>query len=54
MIRGLEQTLILEEPRLLSTQAGEVDLTIPKLRKVSFYPSILEPLRRIDQALYAV
>jgi transposase-like protein len=29
-------------------------LRIPKLRKGSFFPSILEPRRRIDQALYAV
>jgi putative transposase len=28
--------------------------SIPKLRKGSFFPSILEPRRRIDQALYAV
>ena len=41
-------------PRLLSTQAGDVQLRIPKLRKGSFFPSILEPRRRIDQALYAV
>ncbi len=41
-------------PRLLATQAGDVDLTIPKLRKGSFFPVILEPRRRIDQALYAV
>jgi transposase-like protein len=41
-------------PRLLATQAGDVELRIPKLRKGSFYPSILEPRRRIDQALYAV
>ena len=41
-------------PRLLATQAGDVELTIPKLRKGSFFPSILEPRRRIDQALYAV
>jgi putative transposase len=27
---------------------------MPKLRKGSFFPSILEPRRRIDQALYAV
>jgi putative transposase len=31
-----------------------VELRIPKLRKGSFFPSILEPRRRIDQALYAV
>lgn len=41
-------------PRLVATQAGDVELRIPKLRKGSFYPSILEPRRRIDQALYAV
>ena len=41
-------------PRLLSTQAGDVQLRIPKLRKGSFFPVILEPRRRIDQALYAV
>ncbi len=41
-------------PRLLATQAGDVELAIPKLRKGSFFPSILEPRRRIDQALYAV
>src|SRR6187397_2552827 len=41
-------------PRLLTTQAGDVGLRIPKLRKGSFFPSILEPRRRIDRALYAV
>ena len=41
-------------PRLLATQAGDVELKIPKLRKGSFMPSILEPRRRIDRALYAV
>ncbi|MGI9028839.1 MAG: IS256 family transposase [Ilumatobacteraceae bacterium] len=41
-------------PRLLATQAGDVELRIPKLRKGTFFPSILEPRRRIDQALYAV
>jgi putative transposase len=40
--------------RLLTTKAGDVELAIPKLRKGSFFPSILEPRRRIDQALYAV
>jgi transposase-like protein len=39
---------------VLSTKAGDVELAIPKLRKGSFFPSILEPRRRIDQALYAV
>ena len=41
-------------PRLVATQAGDVELRIPKLRKGSFFPAILEPRRRIDQALYAV
>ena len=40
--------------RVLATKAGDVELAIPKLRKGSFFPSILEPRRRIDQALYAV
>lgn len=40
--------------RTLTTKAGDVELAIPKLRKGSFFPSILEPRRRIDQALYAV
>lgn len=41
-------------PRLLTTHAGDVKLSIPKLRAGSFFPSILSPRRRIDQALYAV
>jgi transposase-like protein len=41
-------------PRVLSTKAGDVELAIPKLRRSSFFPSILELRRRIDQALYAV
>lgn len=41
-------------PKLITTQAGDVGLRIPKLRKGSFFPTILEPRRRIDQALYAV
>ena len=36
--------------RLLATKAGDVELKIPKLRQGSFFPSILEPRRRIDQA----
>ena len=40
--------------RLVSAQGGDVQLRIPKLRKGSFFPSILEPRRRIDQALYTV
>ena len=41
-------------PRCLTTQVGDIDLLIPKLRAGSFLPSILEPRRRVDQALYAV
>jgi len=41
-------------PRLVATQAGDVELRIPKLRRGSFFPAILQPRRRIDQALYAV
>jgi putative transposase len=40
--------------RVLSTKAGDVELRIPKLRQGSFFPSLLEPRRRIDQALWAV
>ena len=40
--------------RLLATQAGDLELKIPKLRKGSFFPSVIEPRRRIDRALYAV
>jgi putative transposase len=40
--------------RLLSTKAGDVELKIPKLREGSFFPSLLEPRRRIDRALLAV
>lgn len=62
---GLQQLIELEvaavlgaehgyRPRLLTTQVGDIDLQIPKLRSGSFLPSILEPRRRVDQALYAV
>ncbi|MCG3777303.1 MAG: hypothetical protein JW395_4181 [Nitrospira sp.] len=39
--------------RLLST-AGDLELRIPKLRAGSFFPSLLERRRRIDQVLFAV
>jgi putative transposase len=41
-------------PRLLSTTAGDLELRIPKLRAGSFFPSLLERRRRVDQALFAV
>jgi putative transposase len=40
--------------RVLTTQAGDLDLAIPKVRTGSFFPVLLERRRRIDQALYAV
>ena len=41
-------------PRKVSSKAGDLSLKIPKIRKGSFFPSILERRRRIDEALYAV
>ena len=41
-------------PRLLATTAGDLELRIPKLRAGSFFPSLLERRRRVDQALFAV
>ncbi|MFE7172599.1 transposase [Streptomyces sp. NPDC057616] len=40
--------------RLLTTQAGDLDLKNPKVRTGSFLPSLLERRRRIDRALFAV
>jgi putative transposase len=40
--------------RVLSTTAGDLELRIPKLRAGSFFPSLLERRRRVDQALFAV
>ena len=40
--------------RVLSTTAGDLELAIPKLRAGSFFPSLLERRRRVDQALFAV
>jgi putative transposase len=41
-------------PRLLWTTARDLELRIPKLRAGSFFPSLLERRRRVDQALFAV
>jgi transposase-like protein len=35
--------------RLLSTLAGHIELRIPKLRVGSFFPSLLEPRRRVPR-----
>ncbi|MFI6467917.1 IS256 family transposase [Streptomyces sp. NPDC050538] len=43
-----------QRDKTLTTQAGDLDLAIPKLRSGSFFPCLLERRRRIDQALYAV
>lgn len=40
--------------RPLETRVGEVSLRIPKLRQGSYFPSLLEPRRRAEQALVAV
>lgn len=41
-------------PRTLTTTSGDLELRIPKLRRGSFFPSLLERRRRVDQALFAV
>lgn len=40
--------------KTLTTTAGDLELRIPKLRSGSFFPSLLERRRRVDQALFAV
>jgi transposase-like protein len=41
-------------PKTVATTSGDVEVQIPKLRSGSFFPSLLERRRRVDQALYAV
>ena len=41
-------------PRSWDTRVGELELTIPRLRHGSYFPSFLEPRRRAEQALVAV
>jgi putative transposase len=41
-------------PKTVSTTAGDLELRIPKLRSGSFFPSLLERRRRVDQSLFAV
>ena len=41
-------------PKTLDTRVGRLEVGIPKLRSGSFYPSLLEPRRRIERALLAV
>ena len=40
--------------KTVSTTAGDVTVAIPKTRTGSFFPSLLERRRRVDQALFAV
>ena len=40
--------------RTLTTTAGDLELKIPRLRAGSFFPSLLERRRRVDQSLFAV
>jgi putative transposase len=41
-------------PRRWDTRAGEIELQIPKIRHGSYFPSILEPRKRSEQALLGV
>jgi len=41
-------------PKTITTVAGDLELRIPKLRAGSFFPSLLERRRRVDQSLFAV
>src|SRR5215471_13777611 len=36
-------------PRTVTTTAGDLELRIPRLRTGSFFPSLLERRRRVDQ-----
>jgi putative transposase len=40
--------------RRWETRVGEIELAIPKLRRGSYYPSLLEPRRPAEKALLAV
>ncbi len=40
--------------RAWDTRAGRIDLSIPKLRKGSYFPAFLEPRRTAEKALTAV
>jgi transposase-like protein len=40
--------------RVWETRVGTVELRIPKLRKVSYFPGFLEPRRLAEKALTAV
>jgi putative transposase len=54
--RTAERSALRDESRsrTLTTTAGDLKLRIPKLRVGTFFPSLLERRRRVDQALFAV
>jgi putative transposase len=52
--RSDSATAMVTGPAPCPCQVGDLALQITKLRAGSFLPSILEPRRRVDQALYAV
>ena len=41
-------------PRVWDTGVGTIELAVPKVRPGSYYPSLLQPRRRAEQALRAV
>ena len=41
-------------PKTVTIMARDLELRIPKLRTGSFFPSLLERRRRVDQSLLAV
>ncbi len=43
-----------ERKEPLVTGIGPVNISIPKLRKGSFYPTILEQYKRVDRALISI
>jgi putative transposase len=40
--------------RTITTTAGDLELKIPRLRAGTFFPSLLERRRRVDQSLFAM
>jgi len=41
-------------PRRWDTRAGEIELQIPRIRQGSYFPSMLQPRKRSEQALVSV
>ena len=55
-VRSIERTNYRNgyRKRTWDTRVGNLELEIPRLREGSYYPSFLEPRRRVERALYAV